>query len=210
MTRARDVASQLANLSYVNNGANWVDPVHIEPFSKGALMLAGAGGITTFTTANRSMILFQANKTLTISNLSIWVTTAGALVSPTYAKLALYTYNAGANTATLVARTANDTTLMTAAGLKTLPLSITGGYPATFTINAGTTYGFVVLTDGTSAGSILGLSTSTLPTLLLNSYLTGASPTSGIPFGGQTTAADTPTPVNLSALATGYPWFRLS
>jgi len=210
MTRARDVASQLANLSYVNNGANWVDPTHIEPFSKGALMLAGTGGITTFTAANRSMILFQSNKTLTISNLSIWVTTAGALVSPTYAKLALYTYNAVPNTATLVARTANDTTLMTAAGLKTLPLSITGGYPATFTINAGTTYGFVVLTDGTSAGSILGLSTSTLPTLLLNSYLTGGSPASGIPFGGQTSAADTPTPVNLSALATGYPWFRLS
>lgn len=210
MTRARDVASQLANLSYVSNGANWVDPVHMEPFSKGALMLAGAGGITTFTTANRSMILFQADKTLTISNLSIWVTTAGALVSPTYAKLALYTYNAGANTATLVARTANDTTLMTAAGLKTVPLSISGGYPATFTVSAGTTYGFVVLSDGTSAGSILGLSTATLPTLLLNSYITGASPASGIPFGGQTTAADTPTPVNLSALATGYPWFRLS
>lgn len=210
MTRARDVASQIANLSYVNNGANWVDPVHIEPFSKGSLMLAGAGGVATFTSANRSMLLFQANKTLTISNLSIWVTTAGALVSPTYAKLALYTYNPTPNTATLVARTANDTTLMTAAGLKTLPLSITGGYPATYTINAGTTYGFVILTDGTSAGSVLGLSTSTLPTLLLNSYLTGGSPASGIPFGGQTTAADTPTPVNLSALATGYPWFRLS
>lgn len=210
MTRARDIASQLANLSYVNNGANWVDPTHIEPFSKGSLMLSGSGGITTFTTANRSMILFQSNKTLTISNLSVWITTAGALVSPTYAKLALYTYNANANTATLVARTANDTTLMTAAGLKTLPLSITGGYPATYTINAGTTYGFVILSDGTSAGSVLGLSTSTLPTLLLNSYLTGGSPASGIPFGGQTTAADTPTPVNLSALATGYPWFRLS
>jgi hypothetical protein len=210
MTRARDVASQITNLSYVSNGANWVDPVHIEPFSKGSLMLAGAGGVATFTAANRSMLLFQADKTLTISNLSIWVTTAGALVSPTYAKLALYTYNPTPNTATLVARTANDTTMMTAAGLKTIPLSITGGYPATYTINAGTTYGFVILTDGTSAGSVLGLSTSTLPTLLLNSYLTGGSPASGIPFGGQTTAADTPTPVNLSALATGYPWFRLS
>lgn len=211
MTRARDVASQIANLSYVNNGANWVDPTHIEPFSKGALMLAGSGGVTLYTAANRSMILFQANKTLTISNLSIWVTTAGALVSPTYAKLALYTYNPSANTATLVARTANDTTLLTAAGLKTLPLSITGGYPATFTVNAGTTYGFVILSDGTSAGgTVLGLGTSTLPTLLLNSYLTGGSPASGIPFGGQTTAADTPTPVNLSALATGFPWFRLS
>ena len=209
MTRARDVASQITNLSFVSNGANWVDPLHIEPFSKGSLMLAGAGGITTFTTANRSMLLFQANKTLTISNLSIWVTTAGALVSPTYAKLALYTYNSVPNTATLVARTANDTTLMTSLGLKTLPLSINGGFPATFTINAGTIYGFVVLSDGTSAGSLLGLSTSTLPTLLLNSYTTG-SVASGIPFGGQTTAADTPTPVNLSALATGYPWFRLS
>ena len=69
----------------------------------------------------------------------------------------------------------------------------------------------VILSDGTSAGgTVLGLNTSTLPTLLLNSYLTGGSPASGIPFGGQTSAADTPTPVNLSALATGYPWFRLS
>lgn len=211
MTRARDVASQIANLSYVNNGANWVDPLHIEPFSKGALMLAGSGGLTLYTAANRSMILFQANKTLTISNLSIWITTAGALVSPTYAKLALYTYNPTANTATLVARTANDTTLLTSVGLKTLPLSTAGGFPATFTVNAGTTYGFVILSDGTSAGgTVLGLNTSSLPTLLLNSYLTGGSPASGIPFGGQTTAADTPTPVNLSALGTGFPWFRLS
>lgn len=209
MTRARDVASQLANLGFVSNGANWVDPLHIEPFSKGSLMLAGSSGITTFTTANRSMLLFQANKTLTISNMSIWVTTAGALAGSTFARLSLYTYSATANTANLVARTASDTTLMTSAGLRTFPLSISGGYPSTFTINAGTTYGVVINADGTSTGSVLGLSTSALPTLLINSYTTG-SVASGIPFGGQITAIDSPTPVNLSALATGYPWFRLS
>ena len=209
MTRARDVASQLANLNFVSNGANWVDPLHIEPFSKGSLMLAGAGGITTFTTANRSMVLFQANKTLTISNMSIWITTTGALTGSTFARLSLYTYNAIPNTATLVARTASDLTLMSSAGLRTLPLSITGGYPSTFTINAGTTYGVVIHADGTSTGSVLGLSTATLPTLLLNSYTTG-SVASGIPFGGQIPAPDNQTPINLSALATGYPWFRLS
>lgn len=210
MTRARDTASQITNLSYVSNGANWVDPLHIEPFSKGALMLAGAGGTTTFTSINRSMILFQANKTLTISNMSMWVTNNAGLTGATYSKMALYTYNASANTATLVARTANDLTMPVAIGLKTLALSNAGGYPTTYTINAGTTYGFVYLTDGTSGSTLLGLSTSTLPTLLLNSYITGGSTASGIPFGGQTTAADTPTSVNLSALATGFPWFRLS
>jgi len=210
MTRARDVASQLANLGFVSNGANWVDPLHIEPFSKGSMMLAGTGGITTFTTANRSMLLFQANKTITISNMSIWITTAGALVSPTFARLALYTYNPAANTATLVARTANDSTLMTSAGLRTFPLSNIGGFPTTFTINAGTIYGFVVITDGTSAGSVLGLGTSTIPTLVLNSYVVNSSATSAIPFGGQTTAVDSPVTVNLSPLATGFPWFRLS
>lgn len=211
MTKARDVASQLANVNSISNGANWVDPLHIEPFSKGLLALAGNGAvISTFSTANRSMVLFQANKTLTISNLSIWITTAGALSAFTYAKLALYTYNPQANTATLVARSANDPTLLSATGLKTLALSNAGGYPTTYTINAGVIYGFVILTDGTSTGAIMGLSTSSVPSLFFNSYITGGSTASAIPFGGQTTAADTPTPVNLSASNTGFPWFRLS
>ncbi len=212
MTKARDVASQLSNLSLLASGGNWVEATHIEPFSKDLVILRNAAA-PSYNLINRSMVLFQSNKTLTISNLSIWISSSNPLASPSYAKLALYTYNPTANTATLVARTANDFTLTSSVGIKTLPLSIDGGYPSTYTLTAGTLYGFVFLSNGTSTATFVGIDFSNIPMFIINSYLTASSSASAIPIGGLATAADTQTPQNLSALTPGsnaFPWFRLS
>jgi len=208
MTKARDLASQITSNVIANSGASWVADNHIEPFSKMDMSSLGASALTVFT--NRSTNLFQASKTLTISNMSIFISTAGAIAGGSYARMLLYTYNGAANTATLVARTATDLTLLSATGLKTLALSNAGGYPTSITINAGTTYGFALSTDGTSAATILGISTASLPSLFLNSYITGGQSISGVPLSGLLPTGDSPTPANFTAATTNIPWFRLS
>ena len=208
MTKARDLASQITTNVLANPGASWVADNHIEPFSKMHMSSLGASALTTFT--NRSTNLFQASKTLTISNMSIFISTAGAITAGSYARMLLYTYNGAANTATLVARTATDLTLLSATGLKTLPLNTTGGYPASLTITAGTTYGFALSTDGTSSAVILGISTASLPSLFLNSYITSGQNLSGVPLSGLLPSGDSFTPANFTAATTNIPWFRLS
>lgn len=208
MTKARDLASQITTAALDNPGASWVADAHIEPFSKMHMSSLGSTALTTFT--NRSTILFQASKNLTISNMSIFISTANAISAGTYARMLLYTYNPAANTATLVARTATDLTLLSATGLKTAALSNVGGYPTSLSIVAGTTYGFSIATDGTSTATILGITTANLPSLFLNSYITGGQSISGVPLSGLLPGGDSPTPANFTAATTNIPWFRLS
>jgi hypothetical protein len=66
--------------------------------------------------------------------------------------MGLYTFDE--TTVTLVARTANDTTLFTATNTTyTRSFDTAGGYPASYTLMAGTRYGIGVLSVGTTLPS---------------------------------------------------------
>jgi hypothetical protein len=61
----------------------------------------------------------------------------------------------------LVAQTANDTTLFnTASTTYTRSFDTAGGFPATYTLTAGTRYGIAVIQVGTTAGSLIGLTSN--------------------------------------------------
>jgi hypothetical protein len=73
------------------------------------------------------------------------------------ARMGFYTVN-GSGDPTLVARTASDTTLFNTANTKyTKSFDTTGGYPASYTIQRGETYGIGVIQVGTTKASLRGV-----------------------------------------------------
>jgi hypothetical protein len=94
---------------------------------------------------------FTPLKTITINRI---VFISGSAASGlTLARFALFTYDE--TTATMVARTDSDTTLFAAANTSyARALSTTGGYPASYTLVAGTRYGVAVLQVGSTTASI--------------------------------------------------------
>jgi hypothetical protein len=79
--------------------------------------------------------------------------------------MGLYTFDG--TTATLVARTASDTTLFNATStLFTRSFDTTGGYPSSYTLTAGTRYALGVIQVGTTAASFAGVTGNTLITNL--------------------------------------------
>lgn len=96
----------------------------------------GYSGYITFS-------FFTPLETMTISQITMGNSSIAA-VSCTAARMGLYTFDG--TTATLVARTANDTTLFNNLYTSyTRSLSTTGGYPASYTLTAGTRYGFAYI-----------------------------------------------------------------
>jgi len=94
------------------------------------------------------------HKTITISNLAL-VTGSSAAGVLTVARMGIYTRSG--TTFTLVARTASDVTLFQASSTKyTRALDTTGGYPATYTMTAGTEYFISVIQNGTVAPFVSG------------------------------------------------------
>jgi hypothetical protein len=71
------------------------------------------------------------------------------------ARMGLFTFNE--TTATLVARTASDTTLFTQTRtVYTRSFDSSGGFPATYTLTAGTRYGVGVIAVGTTMPLLSG------------------------------------------------------
>ena len=74
----------------------------------------------------------------------------------TLIRMGLYTFDG--TTATLVARTASDTTLFnTQYAIYTRSFDTTGGYPATYNLVAGQRYGFSVIIVGTTMPTVYGM-----------------------------------------------------
>jgi hypothetical protein len=85
---------------------------------------------------------------MTISQISMGTSTV-AQVGSTLTRLGLYTFDG--TTATLVARTANDTSLFSSAfTVYTRSFDTTGGYPANYSLVAGTRYAFAYILVGAS------------------------------------------------------------
>ena len=142
--------------------------------------------------------MFRPVKDLTVGTASIYCVTAGT--GMTTARMGLYTWSDSTGTATLVARTANDTSIFgTAATLQSRAFDTAGGYPSTYTLVAGSAYAFGVVYVGTGAPFAGGI--STVGNLALTSPRT---------FGLMGSQSDLPTATsNISASSNGI-WGRFS
>lgn len=97
---------------------------------------SGYSGFITFS-------FFTPLETMTISTITMGNSSIATLTC-TSARMGLYTFDG--TTATLVARTANDTTLFSSLYTTyTRSFSTTGGYPASYTLNAGSRYAFAYI-----------------------------------------------------------------
>ena len=99
---------------------------------------------------------FTPSYSLTITQISMASVTAATTI--TLARFGLYTADASGN-ATLVARTASDTTIFSAANtVYTRSLDATGGYPTSYTLTAGTRYAVAMCLAATSTGTVAAAS----------------------------------------------------
>jgi hypothetical protein len=108
---------------------------------------------TTATSGFQYFTFFTPLTTLTVSQVAAISANAGSGL--TLARMGLYEIDAF-DQGTLVAQTANDTTLFTVLStLYTRSFDTTGGYPATYTLIAGRRYAFSVLCTGGTAPTLI-------------------------------------------------------
>jgi len=115
--------------------------------------------------------------TTTVTSITFW-SGSSAASGLTLCRFGIYTYDE--TTATLVARTDSNTGNFALANTAyNRVLSATGGYPTSYTLNAGTRYGVAVIQVGTTAStlvsSVLGPVTASQQNPKLSGYLTGQS-----------------------------------
>ena len=135
-----------------------------------------AAGVTAG--AGQALIaFFTPTTTITVSQIAMSNAAGAAAAGLTLARMGIYTYTDG-GTATLVARTASDTTLFAATNTTyTRALDTTGGYPSTYTLNAGTRYGVAYICVGTTQPQLVGRQVQTAVSSL-SPRLSGSSLTS--------------------------------
>ena len=112
-----------------------------------------AMGATTLSSGVTYWAFFTPLVTTTVSSVSM-VGSAVIASGLTLARMGLYTFDE--TTATLVARTASDTTLFTVANtLYTRSFDTAGGYPATYTLQAGQRYALGLICVGTTMPTVI-------------------------------------------------------
>jgi hypothetical protein len=140
--------------------------------------------VTAQTAGQPFYAFFTPSTTVTVSAITMG-TTATAGSGLTLARMGLYTFDE--TTATLVARTASDTTLFTAAATTyTRSFDTTGGYPANYTLTAGTRYGVGVFSAGT-----------TLPAYVMKTINNGVGNLTPRMAAVSTSASDLPTSITM-------------
>jgi len=106
---------------------------------------AGSGSVT--------VTWFTPITNITVSNISMSSGTTAAS-GVTFARMGLYQTTNNGTSGTLLARTANDTSLFTTANTNyTRSFDTADGYPSTVTLTAGVRYGIAHLIIATTAGS---------------------------------------------------------
>ncbi len=126
------------------------------------------------------MAFFTPVTTITVSQIAMSNGTGAVAAGLTLARMGIYTYPTEGGTATLVARTASDTSLFAATNTTyTRSLDTAGGYPSTYTLNAGTRYGVAYICVGTTQPQLIGRTVLTavgvLPPRLSGGSTTGLS-----------------------------------
>jgi hypothetical protein len=144
------------------------------------------------------MTLFSVTRPVTVSSITVG-TADQAASGTTTARLGLYEFDG--TTYTLLARTANDTTLFNATfSLFTRSFDTGGGYPASYTLEPGKRYGFALIVSGT-----------TMPRLYGNGFTASAinnlTPRLGVVISGET---DLPATSTSTAGNNFLIWGRLS
>ena len=148
---------------------------------------------------NAYFTFFSPMWTATISNLTVVSANTAASGTQTV-RLGLYTFNG--TTATLVARTDIDATILgTTNTVFTRAFSTTGGYPATYTLQAGTRYAIGIIFVGTTAPTVY-TAFSNIP-----AAMSSLSPRLSGYVAAQT---DLPTTSNSFTTTAIAPWGRLS
>lgn len=159
------------------------------------------GGLLNSATASSgglNLTAFTALSSFTASQITYFG--GSAMSGLTTARFGLYTVDSS-NVATLVAETANDTTLFAAGGtLYTRSFSTARGLPATYGIVAGQRYAIGVILVGTTIGSIWGAFSNGA------AALKGLSP---VVSSGYTSQTDLTTPRTLTGSNVSY-WARVS
>lgn len=153
----------------------------------------------TVTSGTAYLTFFTPMWSATISSLSI--VSATTLASGTsLARLGLYTFDG--TTATLVARTASDTSLLSTTNtVFTRTLSAVGGFPETYTLQAGTRYALGFIFVGSTPGTVYTAFTS------LPAAISSLSPRVG---GAIPLQSDLPATGTSFISTTVIPWGRLS
>jgi hypothetical protein len=154
-------------------------------------------GIAT-TSGKADFITFSPAMNMTVTKLAA-MTSGTPWTGHTLARMGLYTVDA-AGTVTLVAQTASDTTLFTAANtVYQKVLDTAGGYPASYTLIAGQRYAVGVIGVGQSGGQLRGGATTSV--LAQRSPIMGGTVGMGL--------ADLPGVGAMSATG-NYPWVELA
>jgi hypothetical protein len=136
---------------------------------------ASAAGVTAVA-GQALMAFFTPVTTITVSQIAMSTANGAVAAGLTLARMGIYTYTEG-GTATLVARTASDTSLFAATNTTyTRSLDTTGGYPSTYTLNAGTRYGVAYICVGTTQPQLIGRNVLTA-VAVLSPRLSGGSST---------------------------------
>lgn len=114
----------------------------------------GVAGSDTPATGVACLTMFTAEESLTVGNVSMNAATSSSS-GLTLARMGLYTIDSSDN-ATLVARTASDTTLFNSSNtLYTRAFATAGGYPATYALVSGQRYALGVICVGSTGGNYL-------------------------------------------------------
>ena len=150
--------------------------------------------LTTNTSSSSGVIHHNRiipHKDFTVTNIA-FVSGASAATVPTLMRFGIYTRSG--TTFTLVARTASDTTIFNATNTKfTRALNTTGGYPATYTMIAGTEYFLSVIQVASTAANTLASSART----------TSANTATGAHLYQQSSQTDLVTPSTGTVSTTG-------
>jgi hypothetical protein len=156
------------------------------------------GGTVSVTNGNVFLVFFTPLQTITVSQITMVTGNTVAASGLTFAQMGLYSYDE--TTATLVARCASDTTLFTAINTTyTRSFNTTGGFPATYTLQAGTRYGVAVLLAGTTMPVLSGKG---VPAGML-----GLTPKTAMTINGQTSLPSSSTALQITS---AHPFARLS
>ena len=141
-----------SNVSRLDNLIAWTgqSSTVIETFPRSHLVFSGP----VLVSGQVVFVFFTPLVTTTVSQISMSVVSTAAS-GLTLARMGLFTFNE--TTATLVARTASDTTLFTQTRtVYTRSFDSSGGFPATYTLTAGTRYGVGVIAVGTTMPLLSG------------------------------------------------------
>lgn len=165
--------------------------------------VAGTQGLANGT---GRFVTFVASKTYSVSNFQIIITTAGTDTGGT-TKRAIGLYTISGTTATLVARTANTTTLgsstTNANNIYPIALDGSGASLSSYTVNAGTRYAIGILCYNT--GGTFGQ-----PTIAAATLSGSISQLTPIIAASASSLTDLPTSQTLTSSSSSFPFFRLT